>query len=209
MEHAPGPRAQGLYDPRHEHDSCGIGFVVDAHGRKSHGIVEQAVQVLLNLEHRGACGCEKNTGDGAGILMQMPHGFLADACGEAGVALPGPGALRRRPRVPAHRTRSPAAAARRSSSGPPPRKASVFLGWRTVPTDNASLGATARAGEPAMRQAFFGRPEPLEEDLAYERKLYVHAPAHRERGARAPTSPAGASSTCRASRTARSSTRGC
>src|SRR5512139_223377 len=91
MEHVPGPRAQGLYDPRFEHDSCGIGFVVDAHGRKSHSIVEQAVQVLLNLEHRGACGCEKNTGDGAGILMQMPHGFLAEACGEAGFALPGTG----------------------------------------------------------------------------------------------------------------------
>jgi glutamate synthase (ferredoxin) len=77
MEHVPGPRAQGLYDPRFEHDSCGIGFVVDAHGRKSHSIVDQAIQVLLNLEHRGACGCEKNTGDGAGILMQMPHAFLA------------------------------------------------------------------------------------------------------------------------------------
>ena len=172
MEHAPGPRAQGLYDPRHEHDSCGIGFVVDAHGRKSHGIVEQAVQVLLNLEHRGACGCEKNTGDGAGILLQMPHGFLADACGEAGVALPGPGrygaALVFLPTDPAARRRCEEIVERTAAE-----EGVGFLGWRTVPTDNASLGATARAGEPAMRQAFFGRPEALEEDLAYERKLYV------------------------------------
>jgi hypothetical protein len=86
-----GPGAQGLYDPRFEHDSCGIGFVVDAHGRRSHSIVDQAIQVLLNLEHRGACGCEKNTGDGAGILMQMPHAFLAEEAGRSGIALPGPG----------------------------------------------------------------------------------------------------------------------
>jgi len=172
MEHVPGPRAQGLYDPRHEHDSCGIGFVVDAHGRKSHAIVEQAIQVLLNLEHRGACGCEKNTGDGAGILLQMPHAFLADACGEAGVALPGPGrygaGLVFLPTDPLARRRCEELVERTAAE-----EGVGFLGWRTVPTDNASLGATARAGEPAMRQAFFGRPEALEEDLAYERKLYV------------------------------------
>ena len=73
------PPKQGLYDPRYEHDSCGVGFVVDLKSRKSHAIVEQALQILLNLEHRGACGCENNTGDGAGILIQMPHDFLAKA----------------------------------------------------------------------------------------------------------------------------------
>ena len=86
------PRKQGLYDPAHEHDSCGIGFVVDAHGKRSHSIVEQGVQVLLNLEHRGACGCEKNTGDGAGILMQIPHRFLAEECDKIGITLPAPDA---------------------------------------------------------------------------------------------------------------------
>ena len=70
------PAAAGLYDPAHEHDACGVGFVVDMKGRKSHGIVQQALQVLMNLEHRGACGCEVNTGDGAGILIQMPDRFL-------------------------------------------------------------------------------------------------------------------------------------
>src|SRR3954447_7085471 len=70
------PVAQGLYDPRYEHDSCGVGFVVDLKNRKSHDIVQKALQILINLEHRGACGCETNTGDGAGILLQMPDAFL-------------------------------------------------------------------------------------------------------------------------------------
>src|SRR5512144_986046 len=85
------PPRQGLYDPRYEHDSCGFGFVVDIKGRKSHDIVRQSLQVLLNLEHRGAVGAEKNTGDGAGILMQLPHDFLRKECRRLGVKLPGPG----------------------------------------------------------------------------------------------------------------------
>jgi glutamate synthase (ferredoxin) len=69
-------RKQGLYDPNYEHDACGVGFVVNMKGKKSHEIVEQALTILLNLNHRGACGCEPNTGDGAGILMQVPHKFM-------------------------------------------------------------------------------------------------------------------------------------
>src|SRR5262245_18325464 len=83
----PGP--QGLYDPANEHDSCGVGFVVDLKGRKSHDIVQKAVQILCNLEHRGACGCEDNTGDGAGILLQLPHRFFAREGGKLGIKLPG------------------------------------------------------------------------------------------------------------------------
>jgi glutamate synthase (ferredoxin) len=70
------PPKQGLYDPHFEHDACGVGFIVHMKGKKSHEIVEQALTILLNLDHRGACGCETNTGDGAGILMQVPHKFL-------------------------------------------------------------------------------------------------------------------------------------
>src|SRR5437899_11747993 len=70
------PKKQGLYDPRYEKDACGVGFVVDIQGRKSHKIVQQALTALDNLRHRGACGCEENTGDGAGILLQIPHEFL-------------------------------------------------------------------------------------------------------------------------------------
>src|SRR5512132_4673318 len=85
------PGKQGLYDPAHEHDACGVGFVVDIKGRKSHAIVSQALTVLKNLLHRGACGCEVNTGDGAGILIQMPHRFLTRECGRLGITLPAPG----------------------------------------------------------------------------------------------------------------------
>ena len=85
------PEKQGLYDPRFEHDACGIGFMVNIKGEKSHEIVEQALTVLENLDHRGACGCEENTGDGAGILIQVPHVFLKEACAGLGFRLPEPG----------------------------------------------------------------------------------------------------------------------
>src|SRR5919197_2976655 len=88
----PGPPpAQGLYDPRHEHDACGVGFVVHIKGRKSHAIVAKALTVLKNLLHRGACGCEPNTGDGAGILLQMPDKFLRRECARIGFTLPAVG----------------------------------------------------------------------------------------------------------------------
>src|SRR5882757_3677362 len=85
------PPKQGLYDPYYEHDSCGVGFVVNMKGRKSHQIIEQGLRILVNLDHRGACGCEANTGDGAGILLQTPHTFLSEVCREAGFQLPDPG----------------------------------------------------------------------------------------------------------------------
>src|SRR5262249_54010608 len=82
------PPAQGLYDPRNEHDGCGIGFVADIEGRKSHEIVLKGVQILINLTHRGACGCDPNTGDGAGILIQIPHAFFDRECAKLGFTLP-------------------------------------------------------------------------------------------------------------------------
>ena len=85
------PGKQGLYDPQFEHEACGVGFVVNIKGRKSHAIIQQALQVLLNLDHRGACGCEANTGDGAGILIQPPHEFLKLVAREARVTLPAAG----------------------------------------------------------------------------------------------------------------------
>jgi len=167
----PPPR-QGLYDPSHEHDSCGIGFVVDAHGRKSHSIVEQGVQVLLNLEHRGACGCEKNTGDGAGILMQMPHRFLAEECDKIGITLPAAGrygaGIVFLPKGPQSRAHCEEVWTRVAAEEGMP-----VLGWRDLPTDNALLGPTAVAAEPAMRQVFVSRPDAIEDDDAYERRLYV------------------------------------
>ena len=96
--------AQGLYDPRHEHDACGVGFVVDIKGRKSHTIVSHALQLLVNLLHRGACGCEANTGDGAGILIQMPDRFFRKEAERLGFALPPERGLRGRPGVSSARS---------------------------------------------------------------------------------------------------------
>ncbi|MBT8112286.1 MAG: hypothetical protein KJO47_01285, partial [Gammaproteobacteria bacterium] len=86
-----GQSNQGLYDPAYEHDACGVGFVVDIKGRKSHKIVENAITILKNLIHRGACGCEENTGDGVGMLTQLPHKFFIRVCKELGIDLPGYG----------------------------------------------------------------------------------------------------------------------
>ena len=85
------PPKQGLYDPHFEHESCGVGFVVNMDGHRSNTIVRQALKVLVNLQHRGACGCEANTGDGAGILIQIPHRFFREKCAEDGIRLPDPG----------------------------------------------------------------------------------------------------------------------
>ena len=86
------PAAQGLYDPAHEKDACGVGFIVDIQGRRSHAVIAQGLQLLINLLHRGACGCEANTGDGAGLLIQMPDRFLRKEAAALGIDLPAPGA---------------------------------------------------------------------------------------------------------------------
>jgi glutamate synthase domain-containing protein 2/glutamate synthase domain-containing protein 1/glutamate synthase domain-containing protein 3 len=172
MKIANFPPKQGLYDPRFEHDACGVGFVVNIKGEKSHEIVEEALTVLQNLDHRGACGCEENTGDGAGILLQVPHAFFQDACEGLGFQLPDPGEYGVGMLfLPDHRTQ------RRqfekileeiiASEG------QRLLGWRKVPTDNMYLGETAKSYEPFVRQVFIGRGEGIEDDLAFERKLYV------------------------------------
>ena len=166
------PQAQGLYDPRMEHDACGFGFVVDIAGRPSHAIVRDALTVLVNLEHRGATGSEKNTGDGAGITIQIPHRFLADVAAKSGVNLRGKGGYGvgmvflpqdKLGRVECFRLFEQVLA----------DEGLHFLGWRDVPTENASLGASAKAAQPLIRQVFIDRPERLVEDLAFERKLYV------------------------------------
>jgi glutamate synthase (ferredoxin) len=166
------PGKQGLYDPQFEHEACGVGFVVHMKGNKSHAIIEQALQVLLNLDHRGACGCEANTGDGAGILMQMPHGFLVDATKFAGFSLPSQGqygvGMVYMPRDPAQRVEC-----EKIFGSIVAEEGQRILGWRDVPTNNTTLGATARASEPFMRQVFIGRNAKLTDDLAFERRLYV------------------------------------
>jgi len=166
------PQKQGLYDPQFEHDACGVGFVVNMKGRKSHSLVEQALQILVNLDHRGACGCEANTGDGAGILMQMPHEFFKGATDKSGFKLPNMGqygvGMLFMPKDPAERETVKTTLAKIIAE-----EGQTLLGWRDIPTDNSSLGETARAAEPFMMQVFVGRNANIKTDLAFERKLYV------------------------------------
>ena len=170
------PRAEGLYDPRFEHDSCGVGFVVNIKGERSHKLVRQAFEVSVNLLHRGACGCEANTGDGAGMLLQLPHKFFRKAADAAGFELPAPGSygvgMVFLPRDADERRQVEETCGRIVVE-----EGQRLLGWRDVPTDNGHLGATARSGEPAIRQIFVGRGPALGDapDAAarFERKLYV------------------------------------
>jgi len=166
------PGKQGLYDPAFEHDACGVGFVVDIKGRKSHRILQQGLQVLTNLDHRGACGAETNTGDGAGVLMQMPHKFLVVAAKKARIELPKPGeygcGIVFLPRNATLRRRIEEKFAQIVQS-----EELTLLGWRTLPTDNSMLGETAKSCEPMMRQVFIGRGMDVIDEMAFERKLYV------------------------------------
>src|SRR5713101_7837616 len=166
------PGAAGLYDPRHEHDACGVGFVVHIKGRRSHAIVRQALQVLMNLRHRGACGCEANTGDGAGILLQVPDRFFRKV---TSFALPPEGeygvGLVFLPREAHHRDASERLLERLVAE-----EGQHLLGWRDVPTDDRELGPSAVAVEPVIRQVFIGRDRLLngaDARVRFERKLYV------------------------------------
>ncbi len=166
------PGKQGLYDPWFEHDACGVGFIVDMKGRKSHKMVEDGLQILRNLDHRGASGAEINTGDGAGILIQLPHKFFAEVCKPLRFTLPEAGqygvGLVFLPRNNSVRRKVEERFEQLVQA-----EGCQFLGWRTVPTKNASLGDTAKSSEPFMRQAFIARPAELTDELAFERKLYV------------------------------------
>src|SRR5688572_14696883 len=163
---------QGLYDPAHEHDSCGVGFVVDIAGRRSHAIVRQALQVLINLLHRGACGCEPNTGDGAGILLQMPDKFLRRECARLGLALPPAGeygaGLVFLPRAPMQADK-----VRALLHSIVEEEGQRLIGWRDVPTADHHLGASARSVEPTIKQIIVGRGPGVRDRAHFERKLYV------------------------------------
>src|SRR5256885_1200966 len=162
---------QGLYDPAHEPDACGVGFVVDIKGRKSHAIVRQGLLVLINLLHRGACGGEPTTGDGAGILLQVPDKSLRKQCGRLGIPLPGPkdygvGCVFL-PRDAMQREKVQALIATIVAE-----EGQRLLGWRDVPTDDRLLGASALNVEPTIKQVFIGRGA-ARDAAHFERKLYV------------------------------------
>jgi len=166
------PAKQGLYDPQFEHDACGVGFVVNMKGVKSHEIIQQALTILINLDHRGACGCEPNTGDGAGILMQLPHKFLSKVAAAEGIALPGPGYYGV---GMVFDSKNPETAGQSSAifNRIVEEQGQKVLGWREIPTNNCSLGKTAVSAEPRMRQVFVARGANCPDEASFERKLYV------------------------------------
>lgn len=165
------PPQQGLYDPQFEHDACGTGFIAHLRGEKSHELVQQALTILENLDHRGARGSDPDTGDGAGILLQLPHQFFQQICPDNHINLPAAGhygvGMLFLPHNVDQRELYEAEFARIVE-----REGQQLLGWRTVPTDSRTLGQSARHSEPFVRQVFIGKEAHISAD-AFERKLYL------------------------------------
>ena len=164
------PQPQGLYHPRNEHDACGMGLVASIRGERSHQIIRKGLEVLINLTHRGAAGCDPETGDGAGILIQIPHAFFQRECGELGMKLPEMGAYGvAMCFLPVERHN------RLQCEGVFERIAQeeglTILGWRDTPVNGDAIGREARASQPYIEQLFVSRPAGLDED-AFERLLY-------------------------------------
>src|SRR6201990_2405460 len=166
------PPAEGLYDLAHEKDSCGVGFIANIKGRKSHQIVSDALNILCNLEHRGAVGADPRAGDGAGILVQIPHRFFERKAAEIGFQLPEPGdyaiGALFMPREDAWRNVIKSIIADQIRD-----EGLMLLGWRDVPTDNASLGVSVKPTEPYHVQVFIGRNGSAKSEDEFERKLYI------------------------------------
>ena len=162
---------QGLYEPQTESDACGVGFVVNMKGRKSHEIVDNALTILKNLLHRGACGCEENTGDGVGILIQKPHKFFKRVCSDININLPnddkyGTGMVF----LPVNKSQSKDC--QKIFEKIIKEENQKLLGWRDVPTNDSSLGPTAKEGEPTFKQIFIEKNKDLD-SAAFDRKLYI------------------------------------
>ena len=166
------PQRQGLYDPQFEHDSCGVGFVCNIKGKKSHDIVKQGLEVLRRLSHRGATGADPKTGDGAGLLIQFPHEFFVSICQKENINLPKEkecaSGLVFLPQDLQERRFCKVTFEKIIAS-----EGQLFLGWRNVPVDNSDIGQSAKDSQPKIEQIFIGRNTKLKDVLAFERKLYV------------------------------------
>ncbi len=166
------PEQQGLYDPANEHDNCGIGFVANIKNRKSHEIVQNGLTILDNLTHRGAAGADPLTGDGAGILIQVPDRFYREECTDIGIVLPEAGdygvGMMYLPQDEMARS-----ACEKVIEDLIAEEGQVLLGWRDTPTDNTVLSEAVREIEPFVRQLFIGRGDNCAETNAFERKLFV------------------------------------
>jgi glutamate synthase (NADPH) large chain len=165
------PKAQGLYRPQDEHDACGLGFVANIEGQKSHDIVLKGIQILVNLTHRGACGCDPETGDGAGILIQIPHKFFERECAALGFTLPAPGeygvGMVFLPVDPHDRVLCEGMLEKTAKD-----QGLTVLGWRDTPINGDTIGRVARNTQPYIEQIFVRRAPGMDQD-ALERKLYV------------------------------------
>ncbi|OQW94058.1 MAG: glutamate synthase large subunit [Beggiatoa sp. IS2] len=165
-------KTMGLYSPEHEHDGCGIGFIVNIKGQKSYEIIRQGLEILENLVHRGATGYDPRVGDGAGILIQTPDAFLRAECAELGILLPpvghyGVGV------VFLPRSATVRVACETLMADVIVAEGQKVLGWRDVPTNNHGLGESAKAKEPVVRQIFVEQGENCPNQEAFERKLFV------------------------------------
>ena len=175
-----GSPFKGLYRPAFEHDACGVGMVCNINNHKSHALVQDALQILLNLTHRGACGCDETTGDGAGILIQKPHRFLKQAALEAGLHLPdqtdyAAGLVF----LPSDKNLREASRAALSAAAE--EKGLIFLGWRRVPVNPDAAGDLARRVMPVIQMAFVGRGDAGGDTLTFERRLYLTRKAAEKR----------------------------
>ncbi len=173
MSHGALPPKQGLYDPDNEHDACGIGFIVHIKGHKNHEIVNQGLEILKNLTHRGAVGADPLAGDGSGILIQTPDAFLREVCqtafskplppiGEYGVGM-----------IFFPRSADKRAACEELMAKIIAEEGQIVLGWRDVPTDNKGLGESVKTVEPVVRQVFIKKGENCADQDAFERQLFV------------------------------------
>ncbi len=166
------PQAFGLFDPTRESDACGVGFIADIKGKKSHQIVQDALTILLNLEHRGAVGADPRAGDGAGILTQIPHKFFKKKAAELGLELPEPGryavGFLFMPRDEEFRRLIVETYAEEVA-----REGMTLIGWRNVPSDNKTLGESVKPTEPVLMQVFIGRSPKCKDETEFERRLYV------------------------------------
>src|SRR5260221_2073645 len=166
--------AEGLYDPLHEKDSCGVGFIVNLKNQKSHRIIEDGLKILDNLEHRGAVGADPKMGDGAGMLVQLPHAFFAKEAKRLGFALPAPGAYAVgfifMPKDATMR-----AAMEKIVAEVIEEEGQKLLGWRDVPSNSATLSSAPEIAvtEPAHRQVFIGKGPGVTDEDDFERKLYI------------------------------------
>lgn len=166
------PARQGLYDPAYEHDACGMGFIVNIKGEKSHDIVEEALTVLENLSHRGASGADEHTGDGAGILVQIPHAFFERECGALGFELPAKGDYAVG-MIFAHKYDNFRRTQMETFEKIVREEGQKILGWREVPIEKSTIGESARAVMPRFIQVFIEKNPTIEKAIDFERVLYI------------------------------------